>query len=55
VSYTDWELSRDWDGPKCICGEGVSVPHQECMALLTPRQRRNYSKGRPLGDIEDEQ
>lgn len=41
-------------GMRCICGQFTAVPHQECMSLLTPRQRENFNRGRPLGDMEDE-
>lgn len=32
------------DGPRCICGLEVAVPHRECMALLTPAQRRAFER-----------
>lgn len=33
---------------RCICGQEVAVPHKECMALLTPKQRRDFDRGHNL-------
>ena len=40
------------EGPVCICGEGVAVPHTECMALLSDAQRRRYNRSEPVGPLE---
>jgi len=32
------------DFMRCICGDEVACPHAECMALLTPEQRRQWNK-----------
>ena len=39
---------------ECICGQEVAVPHADCMALLTEEQRRSFTRGRLLENIEDE-
>jgi hypothetical protein len=39
---SDWEC-------RCVCGDLVAVPHKECMALLTKRQRQAFLRGRQWG------
>lgn len=51
-------MSEHWrdqvvDGFRCLCGEVVAVPHQGCLALLTPAQRRRWSNGKPIGMDDD--
>lgn len=38
--------------PRCVCGDEVAVPHGECVTLLSPAQRENFSAGRPVGDVD---
>jgi hypothetical protein len=41
------------DGFRCLCGEIVAVPHQGCLALLTPAQRARWRRGQPIGPDDD--
>lgn len=34
----------DHEGPTCICGQQVAAYHKECLALLTPQERRNLKE-----------